>query len=70
MTPKRRREKRTEPARVPLGVETPGIASAAPDRDERIRCRAYHLYIQRGQEPGNELEDWLQAERELESGLL
>jgi len=30
-----------------------------------IRTRAYELYLARGAQPGRELEDWLQAEREL-----
>jgi Protein of unknown function (DUF2934) len=34
-------------------------------RDEEIRTRAYEIYLQRGGQPGYELEDWLQAEREL-----
>jgi hypothetical protein len=34
-------------------------------REQRIRCRAYEIYLERGAEPGHELEDWLQAEREL-----
>lgn len=29
---------------------------------ERIRNRAYHLYLERGCEPGREVEDWLAAE--------
>ena len=32
--------------------------------DEQIARRAYELYLNRGQTPGHELEDWLQAERE------
>lgn len=32
---------------------------------ERIRLRAYELYVARGQHPGREEEDWLQAEREV-----
>ena len=35
---------------------------------EEIRLRAYEIYLQRGGLPGNELDDWLQAERELERG--
>ena len=27
--------------------------------------RAYQIYLERGGSPGNELEDWTQAEREL-----
>ena len=33
--------------------------------EERIRQRAYELYIIRGNESGSELEDWLQAEAEI-----
>ncbi len=33
-----------------------------------VRLRAYELYLQRGATPGNELADWLQAERELRQG--
>jgi hypothetical protein len=33
--------------------------------DEQIARRAYELYLNRGQTPGHELEDWLQAKREL-----
>jgi Protein of unknown function (DUF2934) len=33
--------------------------------EQEIRDRAYELYLQRGAQPSRELEDWLQAEREL-----
>ena len=33
--------------------------------EERIRRRAYELYLQRGNEPGTELDDWLRAEKEI-----
>ena len=33
--------------------------------EQEIRRRAYEIYLQRGAQPGHELEDWLQAEREL-----
>ena len=32
---------------------------------DRIAKRAHELYLQRGSLPGNELDDWLQAEAEL-----
>lgn len=32
---------------------------------EAVQQRAYELYQKRGQEPGHELEDWLQAERDI-----
>jgi hypothetical protein len=34
-------------------------------REHEIRVRAYEIYLARGAQPGCELEDWLQAEREL-----
>jgi hypothetical protein len=48
-----------------------GEASAGnPARDDDIRRRAYEIYLERGEQPGRELDDWLQAERELERGAL
>ena len=35
--------------------------------EERIRRRAYELYLQRGNQPGLELDDWFQAEEEIRS---
>jgi hypothetical protein len=35
--------------------------------DEEIRQRAYEIYLNRGAAPDLELENWLQAERELRS---
>ena len=32
---------------------------------QKIECRAYELYQERGGEAGHDCEDWLQAEREL-----
>jgi len=39
-------------------------------RDEEIRRRAYEIYLERGEQPGHDVDDWLQAERELEAGVL
>ena len=36
-----------------------------PSVKERIRRRAHELYIQRGSQPGSELDDWLRAEAEI-----
>jgi hypothetical protein len=33
--------------------------------EERIRRRAYERYLQRGNQPSSELDDWLQAEEEI-----
>lgn len=44
-------------------------ASLHSTREQEIRNRAYELYLRRGGQPGDELEDWLQAERELSTNL-
>jgi len=36
--------------------------------EAEIRSRAHQLFLDRGESPGNELEDWLRAERELKHG--
>jgi outer membrane protein TolC len=33
--------------------------------EERILRRAYELYLQRGNQSGSEIDDWLQAEEEM-----
>jgi Protein of unknown function (DUF2934) len=33
-----------------------------------IAHRAYDLYVSRGREDGHDVEDWMQAERELRTG--
>jgi hypothetical protein len=33
--------------------------------EERIRRRAYELYVERGNQSGSELDDWVQAEEEV-----
>jgi DUF2934 family protein len=37
--------------------------------EERIRRRAYELYLRRGNQPGSEIDDWLQAKEEVQSAL-
>ena len=44
-------------------VKTSAADSA---RLEEIRIRAYEIYIDRGGQAGHDLDDWFQAERELE----
>jgi hypothetical protein len=35
--------------------------------EERIQMRAYELYVLRGNESGSEMDDWLQAEEEIQA---
>ena len=39
-------------------------------RENDIRRRAYEIYLDRGRKSATELDDWLQAEREIEQGVL
>ena len=56
----------TEPTQPETAVEErEGLLNST--REQEIRIRAYEIYLQRGGQPGYELEDWLQAERELTS---
>lgn len=61
----------TTPAGAPKVRETaeqsgPAIQISKADWDnERIARRAYELYEQRGRQEGRELEDWLDAERQV-----
>ena len=58
------------------GVRATSIQAEKPDktsvgetaRDEKIRRRAYEIHLKRGGQPGRELEDWLEAEGEIERG--
>jgi hypothetical protein len=44
-------------------------ANHTPNHDA-IPRRAYEIYLERGGQPGHELEDWFQAESELKSAAL
>ena len=48
-----------------LNTEESGNTINLPDRDVRIAELAYYKAESRGFEPGHEMEDWLEAEREL-----
>jgi hypothetical protein len=54
------------------------LSDAATDNSQRVsreefmalvQKKAYELYEQRGRQPGNELEDWLTAERLVKEEL-
>jgi Protein of unknown function (DUF2934) len=49
------------------GVGQTSVSNSA--RHEEIRIRAYEIYIERDGQPGDELSDWVQAEREVESNV-
>ena len=47
--------------------DEPGTPLNQPDNRDKIAELAYYKAEKRGFEPGHELEDWLEAERELTS---
>ena len=63
MSPKIKRDENIED-------ETTLAEIGNPASQEEIRRRAYELYLERGEQPGCDLNDWLQAERELQRGEL
>jgi Protein of unknown function (DUF2934) len=46
------------------------ISARSAPSDEEIRRRAYEIYLERGGLPGDEIDDWLRAERELQKVAL
>ena len=48
---------------APARAKEPSIETLS--LEERIRRRAHELYVQRGNQSGSELDDWLQAEQEI-----
>jgi hypothetical protein len=56
-------------SRSTFAAETEGANGLAEDlrRIEEIRLRAYEIYKERGGQPGHDVDDWCQAEREIES---
>ena len=46
-------------------MPAPGRAKEIESIEERIQARAYQLYLDRGDQPGTEVDDWLRAEAEI-----
>jgi hypothetical protein len=70
MSVKRKRDRIEETEAILTQVGTCEDPAGNSVRDHEIRLRAYEIYLERGDQPGCELDDWLQAERELESGVI
>ena len=43
-------------------------SQSLPGLDEKIRMRAYQLYLQRGKRGGSPEQDWFQAQKEICGG--
>jgi hypothetical protein len=67
--PKRKEITEIQPT-TSIQREAGDVSVGNSPRDEEIRLRAYEIYRERGEQHGDHLDDWLQAERELKSGIL
>jgi hypothetical protein len=65
MSSKPKRNGSTEPQAISVHVAAEEASTGNSARDEEIRRRTYEIYLELGEQPGGELDDWLQAEREL-----
>ena len=53
------------PAMLPTAETELKLTRAHEPTEKEIRVRAYQIYLTRGRQPGHEVDDWVQAEREL-----
>jgi hypothetical protein len=52
---------------LPDGDITRSVSMASEPNEQDIRIRAYHRYLERGQQPGLDFDDWIAAKRDLEA---
>ena len=70
MSSKPKRIGSAEPQAASAQAETGEASVGNAALEEEVRRRAYEIYLERGEHPGRDFDDWLQAERELERGVL
>jgi Protein of unknown function (DUF2934) len=63
---KRKRSQASEVGASVVQSHSRDISGAPTPSCEEIRLRAYEIYLERVSIPGNEFDDWLQAEREFD----
>jgi hypothetical protein len=59
------RVRESAPSEHPREPANEIVGAASPDA---VAVRAYELFEERGREPGRDVDDWLRAEQELQSG--
>jgi len=60
-----KRHKASEVAASPTPSHLNNTSGNCTPSCDEIRLRAYEIYLERGSLAGKELDDWLQAEREI-----
>ncbi len=53
------------PARTGQDLDEPSAQAARVQGHDEIATRAFEIYLSRGEWPGRDLDDWLEAERQL-----
>jgi hypothetical protein len=66
MTSKSKKGETLELHASPIQARVENTSASRAVNHSEIRRRAYEIYLERGGLPGSELEDWLQAEYELQ----
>jgi hypothetical protein len=67
---RRKRSKTSEVGASPTQSHSPDTSGNSTSSCDEIKLRAYEVYLERGSVPGNELDDWLQAERGFDGRVL
>ncbi|MFZ0963078.1 MAG: DUF2934 domain-containing protein [Terriglobia bacterium] len=57
----------TSRQRAPLSAAKKVELKQPTITEDDLRLRAFEIYLKQGSKPGTEIEDWLQAERELKA---
>jgi hypothetical protein len=64
MAPKNKSNGNLEPREASVQRQADESSERSTPSEEEIRRRAYEIYLERGDFPGDEIDDWLRAERE------
>jgi hypothetical protein len=70
MATKNKRNVDSELGSTPFQPQADETSKRQAPSHEEIRRRAYEIYLERDGRPGNEIDDWHRAERELEKVAL
>jgi hypothetical protein len=70
MTSKGKRNVTLEPDARPIQFRSEDTSANHAPSHEEVRRRAYEIYLERNGLPGDELDDWRRAERELQKVAL
>jgi hypothetical protein len=59
----------SEPRELAAAPSIDAIGAARTDREQMIAARAYGLFLDRGMTHGGDVDDWLEAERQIDDEL-